>query len=59
MNGLWFGKLTPDQARRKARSWGFSDETIDEMVAEATQPPSYWAQHAAGEAPLPIATALR
>jgi hypothetical protein len=59
MNGLWCGKLTPDEARHKARAWGFPDERIEEMVARATQPPSYWARHAAGEAPLPVAIARR
>ncbi len=59
MNGLWYGNLTPDEARAKARSWGFTDEMIEEMVARATKPPSYWARHAAGEALLPVATVRR
>ena len=58
MNGLWVGKLTPDEARQKARNWGFPEDHIEEMITQATKPPSYWAQHAAGQLPPPTATAL-
>ena len=36
--------LTPEEARRKARHWGFSEEDIDGMISAATQPPSYWSR---------------
>jgi hypothetical protein len=49
MNGVWYGRLSPDQAREKARGWGFRDADIDQMIADATQPPSYWSSRAAGE----------
>ena len=49
MYGVWYGRLSPDEARAKARAWGFDEASIEEMIAEATQPPSYWSRPAAGE----------
>jgi hypothetical protein len=48
MYGLWYGRLTPDQARKQAVEWGFPPGAVEEMISEATQPPSYWSQQAAG-----------
>jgi hypothetical protein len=42
MYGLWYCRLTPDQARAKATEWGFRPDHIQEMISQATQPPSYW-----------------
>jgi hypothetical protein len=47
--GVWYGRLSPDEARQKARGWGFAETDIDRMIADATQPPSYWSRRAAGE----------
>jgi hypothetical protein len=44
MYGVWYGRLTPAQARAKATAWGFPPEAIEEMIAAATQPPSYWSR---------------
>jgi hypothetical protein len=44
MYGVWYGRLTPQQAREQAAAWGFLAEAIEQMIAEATQPPSYWSQ---------------
>ena len=44
MYGLWYGRLTPDEARKKAIKWGFSQDSIDQMIVDATQEPSYWSQ---------------
>jgi hypothetical protein len=44
MNGVWYGRLTPDEARKKAREWGFTPERIEDMISQATQPPSYWSR---------------
>jgi hypothetical protein len=49
MYGVWYGRLSPDQAREKARSWGFPDTDIEEMIAKATQAPSYWSRKPIGE----------
>lgn len=49
MYGLWHGRLSPDQARQKARSWGFSEASIDQMIDDATKAPSYWSRHAVRE----------
>ena len=43
MYGLWYVRLTPDEAREKARDWDFAEEDIERIVSEATRPPSYWA----------------
>jgi len=43
--GVWYGRFTPDQARKKAKDWGFSPECIEDMISQATQPPSFWSQH--------------
>jgi hypothetical protein len=42
MYGVWYGRLTPEEARQRAAGWGFPPEAIEEMLAQATQPPSYW-----------------
>ena len=44
MGGLWYGRLTPEEARTKARDSGFPEEEIERMISEATQPPSYWSR---------------
>jgi hypothetical protein len=44
MYGLWYGRLTLTEAREKAVRWGFSPESIDDMILQATQPPSYWSR---------------
>jgi len=44
MYGVWYGRFTPEQARKKAKDWGYSPERIEEMISEATQPPSYWSR---------------
>lgn len=46
LNGVWYGKLTPTQASNKAAAWGWEPERIEEAIARATQPPSYWSRHA-------------
>jgi hypothetical protein len=46
MNGLWYGRLTPEQARRNGADMGLTVEAVERMVAEATQPPSYSSQQA-------------
>lgn len=45
MYGVWYGRMTPNQARKRARAWGFADDRIDDMIARATAEPSYWSQH--------------
>jgi len=53
MYGVWYGRLTPEQARKKALEWGFEPESIEEMITESTQPPSYWSRrsdHSAAKA---------
>jgi hypothetical protein len=47
--GVWYGRLSPDEARVKARAWGFGETEIEEMIADATRPPSYWSSAGAGE----------
>jgi hypothetical protein len=49
MYGVWYGRLSPEEARRKAAGWGFSPEDIEQMISEATRQPSYWSQHPRGE----------
>ena len=49
MYGVWYGRLSLDQARKKARGWGFHDADIEQMITDATQPPSYWSRQPAGE----------
>ena len=44
MNGLWYGRLSKQEARRKAAEWRFSPEAIEDMLSQATQPPSYWSR---------------
>ena len=39
MGGSYHNKLAP-----KAAEWGFAPEAIEEMIARAAQPPSYWSQ---------------
>ena len=45
MNGLWYGRLTPDEARTQAAKWGFEPDQIDRMIRDATEAPSYWSQN--------------
>ena len=50
MYGLWYGRLTPRQARERATTWGFAPEAIERMTTEATKSPSYWSrQRSPGE----------
>jgi len=49
MYGLWYGDLTPLEARQQATKWGFSNDAIDRMIADSTAPPSYWSQHQVDE----------
>ena len=49
MCGVWYGRLSPEEARAKARGWGFGDADIEQMITDATQPPSYWSRQPAGE----------
>lgn len=44
MYGLWYGRMTPNHARKLAHDWGFSDDQIAHMIAVATAEPSYWSQ---------------
>jgi hypothetical protein len=53
--GVWYGRLTPDEARRQAREWQFDDATIEQMITTATQPPSYWSEHPVPDPTLPPA----
>jgi len=48
MYGLWYGRLTPAQAREQAIAWEFAPDAIEDMIAQATKPPSYWSQHPTG-----------
>ena len=50
MYGLWYGRITPGQARMRALDWGFTDEQIDGMIADSTVEPSYWSQHTLDDA---------
>ena len=50
MYGLWYGRMTPNQARKRARDWGFTDEQIEDMIADSTVEPSYWSQHSSADA---------
>lgn len=49
MYDVWYGRLSPDEARVKARTWGFDEASIEDMITDATQAPSYWSRQAAGE----------
>lgn len=49
MNRVWYGRLTPDEGREQATQWGFTPDAIDEMIAQATSPPSYWSQQSVTE----------
>jgi hypothetical protein len=42
MYGLWYGRLTPEQARQKASEWGFEESSITRMITDATAKPSFW-----------------
>jgi (2Fe-2S) ferredoxin len=44
-NGVWYGRLSPTQAREMAREWGFAEADIEQMIDSATEPPSYWSKH--------------
>ena len=45
MYGVWYGRMTPEQARQKAREWGFRDDDINRMLVDATAAPSYWSRN--------------
>jgi hypothetical protein len=45
MYGVWYGRLTPAQAREKAAGWGYPPWAFEDMIARATQPPSYWSEY--------------
>jgi hypothetical protein len=38
MYPLWYGRMTPDQARAKTKEWGFTDDQIERMIRDATRP---------------------
>ena len=42
MHDLWYGRITPDEARERASEQGFAQESIDHIITESTAPPSYW-----------------
>jgi hypothetical protein len=44
MYGVWHGRLSPEEARKMARDWGWPEVNIEQMIAEATRPPSYWSR---------------
>jgi (2Fe-2S) ferredoxin len=44
MYGVWYGRLTPAQAREKAAGWGFAPEAVEDMISQATPRPSYWSR---------------
>jgi hypothetical protein len=44
MHGLWYGRLTPEQARKHGGEWGFPSDAIEDMISQATQPSSYWSK---------------
>ena len=50
MYGIWYGRMTPKRARKLAHDWGFSDDQIEDMIADATAEPSYWSQHSPADA---------
>jgi hypothetical protein len=45
MNGLWYGRITPNQARMKALRWGFDEASVERMIADSTAEPSFWWWH--------------
>ena len=45
MYGLWYGRITVDQAREMAARWGFDASSTEDMIYEATEKPSYWWHH--------------
>ena len=44
MNGVWYGRLAPDEMREQALEWGFDSQRVEELIKEATAAPSFWAQ---------------
>ena len=34
-----------EEAQKKANAWNFPPDAINEIIAQGTQPPSYWSQH--------------
>ena len=42
MNRLWYGSITPDEARKKGSEWAFDDADAERMIADATGEHSYW-----------------
>jgi hypothetical protein len=44
MFGVWYGRLTVDQARERGAGWHFPSEAVEDMIAQATQSPSYWSK---------------
>jgi hypothetical protein len=45
MYGLWYGRMTPNHARKLARDWGYSEDQVEDMITDATAEPSYWSQY--------------
>ena len=45
---LWYGRISVEEAREMGVRFGMSEAGLEEMIAQATQPPSYWARE--GEA---------
>ena len=44
MYGLWYGRLTVEEARKKAKEWGFDEDRIEDIIAKSTKPPSFWSR---------------
>ena len=38
MYGVWYERITPEQARKKALDYGFTEKEADEIVAKAKRP---------------------
>ena len=49
MYGLWYGRITVEEARELADELGISEASLTTMIAEATKPPSFWSRERAEE----------
>ena len=49
MYGLWYGRITVEEAGELADELGISEESLTAMIAEATKPPSFWSRERAKE----------
>lgn len=50
MYGLWYGRMTPNHARKLAHDWGYPNDQIEDMIADAVAEPSYWSRHSPADA---------